>query len=267
MSITINAQLFGKLEARMEDLREAVDSGDLTEVQKVSQKVVKALAEMRGTAATAPSESSDAPKKKSKKAKAADGEEKPKRAPSEWSLHCKNVLFPLILPIIADAKKDGQTVKTGFHLRVAGYLKDNQMMNPSSEEVERAFKFLMANPDYQSKTQISRSPNGSVAEAKGRGRPKKEAAEPSASEAAPTVVVPVQQASEDSDDDDDDDEEETTLAQFEHKGVTYLKDQYQEVYTNEGEMMWVGTFNGKKIVPAAGREMSPRVKKTIEDNM
>jgi hypothetical protein len=66
---------------------------------------------------------------------------------------------------------------------------------------------------------------------------------------------------DDEEEDEEDEEEEIDLATFEYKGNSYLKDPFQEVYTSEGKLEWVGTYNGKKIVKG---EMPLRVKKYIE---
>ena len=68
-----------------------------------------------------------------------------------------------------------------------------------------------------------------------------------------TVSKPAESESDDSDD--------IPLEAFEYKGNNYLKDPFQEVYTAEGKMEWVGTYNGKKIVKG---DMPERVKKFIE---
>ena len=60
---------------------------------------------------------------------------------------------------------------------------------------------------------------------------------------------------------DSDDSNDIPLEAFEYKGYNYLKDPFQEVYTAEGKMEWVGTYNGKKIVKG---DMPERVKKFIE---
>jgi hypothetical protein len=66
---------------------------------------------------------------------------------------------------------------------------------------------------------------------------------------------------EEDSDDEEEEEEEVPLTAFEYKGNNYLKDTHNEVYTAEGKMEWLGTFNGKKILKG---DMPVRVKKFIE---
>jgi len=283
MSITISAQLFGKFECRMDDLRCAIADGEMDDAQKMMERMMKAFAEIRGTATTGPAAASEevtkVKVKKSRKTKTdADGEPKPKRPPTEWSLHCTNVLFPLIIPAIKEAKEkekaksdEKREFKPGFHLSVAGYLKNGGKMNPTEKEVKESIEFLLNNPDHKSETQKIRSASNSTDEKpKARGRPKKVAAPAPAPTSAPLktseVIAKLEAAlseadEEESDDDDDDEDEEVPLTAFEYKANNYLKDPFQEVYTAEGKMEWLGTFNGKKIIKG---EMPARVKKFIE---
>ena len=294
MSLTISTQLFGKLEARMEDLREAAGE-DMASVQKAVDRLVKTFAELRGTAtsgaasasAASDSEAQGAVKgkklRKSRKDADGDGEPKAKRPPTEWSIHCTNVLFPLIMPAIKEAKEaeklkedDKREIKTGFHLSVAGYLKNSGKMNPTEDEVKEAIEYLLSHPDHKSETQKIRSASNSTDEApKKLGRPKKAesasapvvtttaATEDKVAEAA-AVIAKLDAVLGESDDEDSDDEEDekedVPLVDFEYKGTKYLKDPFQEVYTATGRMKWVGTFNGKKIVKG---EEPARVKKLI----
>ena len=292
MSLTISTQLFGKLEARMEDLREAAGE-DMAAVQKSIDRLVKTFAELRGTATagsvTAVASDSEAQaivkaKKSGKKAKNADGDGEPKakRPPTEWSIHCTSVLFPLIMPAIKEAKEaeklkedDKREIKTGFHLSVAGYLKNSGKMNPTEDEVKEAIEYLLSHPDHKSETQKIRSASNSTDEAP---KPKKEKKQmlPKKAEVADTVAPTVETAKidaalarcepdedEDSDDEEEEKEEDVPLVDFEYKGNKYLKDPFQEVYTATGQMKWVGTWNGKKIVGGKHGDEPARVKKLI----
>ena len=298
MSLTISTQLFGKLEARMEDLREAAGE-DMAAVQKSIDRLVKTFAELRGTAtsgaasasAASDSEAQGAVKgkkvRKSRKNKGAedadgDGEPKAKRPPTEWSIHCTSVLFPLIMPAIKEAKEaeklkedDKREIKTGFHLSVAGYLKNSGKMNPTEDEVKEAIEYLLSHPDHKSETQKIRSASNSTDEAP---KPKKEKKQmlPKKAEVADTVAPTVETAKidaalarcepdedEDSDDEEEEKEEDVPLVDFEYKGNKYLKDPFQEVYTATGQMKWVGTWNGKKIVGGKPGDEPARVKKLI----
>lgn len=292
MSLTISTQVLGKVETRIEDLREA---DDMPTVQKAIDRLVKAFAELRGTATagSAPPADSDAEApakktgKKGGKPKDVDGEPKAKRPPTEWSIHCTNVLFPLIMPAIKEAKElekakegDKREIKTGFHLSVAGYLKNSGKMNPSADEVKEAVEYLLSHPDHKSETQKVRSASNSTDEApKKLGRPKKVESTTAAPVVAPVVATEAKVAeaaaviakldavlgeSDDEDSDDEEEDEKTPLVAFEYKGTNYLKDPYNEVYTAQGRMEWVGTFNGKKIVKGSDASMPARVKKLIE---
>jgi hypothetical protein len=273
MSLTISTQLLGKVETRIEDLREAED---MASVQKGLDRLVKAFAELRGTSAAAAG--SDAEPVKAKKGRKSSkpkdgGDEKPKvkRPPSEWSLHCTNVLFPLILPAIKEAKEaekakgenEKRKINTGFHLNVAGYLKNSGKMNPSADEVKESIEYLLTHPDYKSETQKVRSASNSTDET-----PKKEKKEVKAAAVAEAAAVIAQidavLGESDDEDSDDEDDEKTPLVAFEYKGTNYLKDTYNEVYTAQGRMEWVGTFNGKKITKGSDASMPARVKKLIE---
>lgn len=270
MSITVSSQLFGKLEARVEDLREAMGEDDMEAVQKAVDRISKAFAEVRGTATSVstPAPASDSEPAKGKKSrKSADGEPKPKRElkPGSWADQLKTTYAPVFNEAWGSEKKPA-----GLLMKVAGYLKKNGKTEPTLEEMREAITFIRENPEYQSDTQKSRSAANSTDEKpKARGRPKKVvAAEGDASEApkAADVIAKLEaalsEADDDSDEEEEDEDEETPLVVFEYKGNRYLKDPYQEVYTAEGQMEWLGTFNGKKIVKNG--DMPARVKKVIE---
>ena len=268
MSLTINAQLFGKLECRMDDLRAAIAEGDMGDAQKMMERTMKAFAEIRGTSTVAAGASEEVSKgKKSRKTKG-DGEPKPKKevVPGSWPDQLQKVYAPVINEAWGSEKKPA-----GILMKVAGYLKKNGKTEPTVKDAREAIKFIRENPDYKSDTQISRSAENSVEEEapkKKRAYKKKAVAEEAPKTAGVIAVLNavMDEAKEDeedekSDDEEEDDEEDVPLATFEYKGNNYLKDPYQEVYTAEGKIEWVGTFNGKKIVKG---EMKPRVKKFIE---
>ena len=56
---------------------------------------------------------------------------------NKWSIHCRDVLFPLIKLAL-----NGEKFKNGFHMKVAGYLKKEGKMEPTMEEVKVAIKAL-----------------------------------------------------------------------------------------------------------------------------
>lgn len=266
MSLTINAQLFGKLECRMDDLRAAIAEGDMGDAQKMMERMMKAFAEIRGTStAVAAAASEEAPAKGKKSRKTKDGEPKVKREvkPGSWADQLKTIYMPVFNKAweeIAGAEKR----PLGLHMKVCGYVK-NQIegegkKEPTLEEMKQAITFFKENPDYESKTAQTRSADGSTDEApKARGRPKKKAAEKPVS--AP-VVVPKAEESDDEDSDEEEEEDMPPLASFEFKGQNYLKDPLQECYTSEGKPEWVGTFDGKKI--RKNGEMPAHVKKVLK---
>ena len=277
MSMTINAKLFGKLEARLEDLHDEFSDENFEGIGHVLERLDKVLAEIRGTSTTgaaAVSESESAKGKKGRKAKTADGEPKAKREvkPGSWADQVKNVYTPLFNEVWTmmkeeDAEKYAKKPQ-GLHMKIAGYLKTKVADIPTKDDMREAIVFLLENPDHQSETQKTRSVTGSTDEKpKARGRPKKVKADeekPKPAEVIAKLEAALSEADDDSDSDDDeeeDDESNTPLVAFEYKGNNYLKDPFQEVYTSEGKMEWVGTFNGKKIVKG---DMPARVKKLIE---
>jgi hypothetical protein len=156
----------------------------------------------------------------------------------------------------------------GLHLKVAGYLKSNKITEPDVDDVMAAIEFLKENPDYKSDTQKTRSESGSVDEKpKARGRPKKVKTDDEPQKPAPKVVAPQEEESEDEAEEEVEEAEEAeafempNFSNLTHKGVDYLlDDEENEVFTADGEMKWMGTWNGKKIVLG---EKSERVKKII----
>ena len=259
MSLIINAQLFGKLECRMDDLRVAIAEGDMGDAQKMMERMMKAFAEIRGTAssgAAAPA-SEEAPTKGKKSRKTKDGEPKVKREvkPGSWADQIKTVYMPVFNEAWTDGKKPA-----GLLMRVSGYLKGQGKTQPTLEEMKAAITFFKENPDHKSETALSRSADGSTDEApKTRGRPKKKAAEKPVS--APVVVAKAEESDDEDSDEEDEEDEVPPLASFEYKGQNYLKDPFQQVYTSEGKPEWVGTFDGKKIKKG---EMPAHVKKVLE---
>jgi hypothetical protein len=263
MSLTISAQLFGKFECRMDDLRAAIAEEDMGDAQKMMKRMTKLFAEIRGTATTAAVASEEVSKvKKSRKTKG-DGEKKPV-VPGSWPDQLQKVYAPVINEAWGSEKKPA-----GILMKVAGYLKKQGKTEPTVKDAREAIAFIRENPDYKSDTQISRSEDGSVKEGakKKRAYKKKAVSEektPAAAKAEEVIAKMkevLSDAEEDEEEDEEDEEEEIDLATFEYKGNSYLKDPFQEVYTSEGKLEWVGTYNGKKIVKG---EMPLRVKKYIE---
>ena len=219
-------------------------------------------------------ESQPAVAKKAKKEKDPDA---PKKAPSKWAIALQEVYMPVIKKALGDEKLP----KGLSHMQVAGYLNKQGKTEPTTEDVKSAIQFLESNPDYKSDTQKTRSESGSVKEdapAKKRGRPSKAKAEKDAKaeKAVPKVVTPKAEKAADADEEKlspswDDEEVKVEKAEEEFqapdlvvlnfKGVDYLRDpEDDEVYTADGDMKWLGTWTGKKIVKG---EMSERVKKVL----
>ena len=289
MSITISAQLFGKFECRMDDLRAAIAEGDMGDAQKMMERMMKAFVELRGTsAAAAPAPADDEkPAKKGGKTKLnADGTEKRKRAskprdPNSPYSKLQAAVKVLYADVSAEDRKALTANKFGY-LVLCGYLKNLGKETLTADDMAAAVAYLKEHPEYKSNTTIQRSEKTSVAsgekeedeevEKKPRGRPAKKSEKPAeaekksetAAEMAKQVIAQLEAALSDSDDESDDEEEESErvpLESWDHKGQNYLKDPYDEVYTAEGEMVWLGTFNGKRIVKGV---MPERVKKFIE---
>jgi hypothetical protein len=265
MSLIINSQMFGKLEARMDDLREAVGDDDMALVKKTVERMAKAFAEVRGTASSgaAVPASEEAPAKGKKSRKTADGEPKVKREvkPGSWADQLKTVYMPVFNE--AWKSQNGDEKKpAGILMRVSAYLKSQGKKEPTLEEMKAAITFFKENPDHKSETALSRSAGGSTDEApKTRGRPKKKAAAVEKPVSAPVVVAKTEESDDEDSDEEEEEEEIPPLASFEYKGQNYLKDPFQQVYTSEGKPEWVGTFDGKKIKKG---EMPAHVKKVLE---
>jgi len=289
MSIAINAQLFTRFESQLDALREDVDEGCMESIQKQTARLTKTLAEMRGTAGAAPAEPAE-PAKKARKSKLnADGTEKAKRvrvprdpnaALTPHQNLVSNLISPLWKKVSAEDKKilaEKSSVKPkGFNmLAVAGYLHHIGKDEATEDDMAAAVIYLKEHPEYTSKTQVSRSGSASQASAseqaekkpRRRRQAKKAAAAPAEAPAVHVsdIVAQIEAhiAEEESDDESEDDEEENErvpLESWDWKGAHYLKDPFQEVYTAEGEMEWVGTFTGKKITKG---DMPARVKAFI----
>jgi hypothetical protein len=276
MSITINAQLFTRFESQLDALREDVDEGCMESIQKQTARLTKTLAEMRGTAGAAPVV--EAPAKKVRKSKLnADGTEKVKRAgkprdPNSPYMKLQAAVKVLYAGISAEDKKALTTLGFGY-LKLCGYFNALGKIEPTEDDMVAAVVYLKAHPEYSSKTQVQRSASASQASASEQTekKPRRQAKKAvDTAEAAPAVHVSdiVAQieahiAEEESDDESDDEEEENErvpLESWDWKGAHYLKDPFQEVYTAEGEMEWVGTFTGKKITKG---DMPARVKAFI----
>jgi hypothetical protein len=115
---------------------------------------------------------------------------------------------------------------------------------------------------------------GAPAKTAKRGRPAK-AKDTKAEKAVPKVVTPKAEKEEDEEelqpswDAPDEDEEEKEEKKFEipefttkvYKDVEYLLElEDNEMFTADGDMKWIGTWTGKKVVKG---EMSERVKKIL----
>ena len=289
MSITISNQLFGKFECRMDDLRAAIAEGDMGDAQKMMERMMKAFVELRGTAAAAaPAPADDEkPAKKGGKTKLnADGTEKPKRAskprdPNKPYSKLQAAVTVLYKDVSPEDKKALTANKFGY-LVLCGYLNSLGKETLTADDMAAAVAYLKEHPEYKSKTTIQRSGKTSVAsgekeegeevEKKPRGRPAKKSEKPAEAakesekpaEMVKQIVAKLEAAIAESDDESDDEEEEESedvpLESWDFKGDNYVKDDHNEVYTAEGQMRWLGTFNGKRIVKG---DMPARVKKFL----
>jgi len=273
------ASFTGEFEAHIKAIHDEIEDLDVKQrrpFEKIAARMTKTLAELKGRSDTAVAVSVPVDKK-SKKAKkmASDSEgvtDKPKRAPNASAVMLKRI-SPDITRIL-DGKKATGPIQM---LKIVGRLRSNGITEPSDDEIRSAIDYLIANPDHLSATQSHRSAKSSVEgesseKPKQRGRPsktKKAAATKAAETPAPTLgagtglreELEERDESEESESEEDDEEDENThLEQWTWKGEEYLKDLEQEVYTSFGEMQWIGTFNGKKIVK---RDMPERVRKFL----
>ena len=220
-------------------------------------------------------------KAKTAKAKKESDAEKVKRAPSSWALALQEVYMPIIEKALG-----GKNIPKGIrHMTVASYLKKEGKTAPTEDDVKKAISFMESNPDYKSDTQKRLSEAGSVkedapAKTAKRGRPAKAKAETEKAEKpVPKVVTPKAEKAaddeelvpswDDASDDEKDEEEDEEEKPFEApdmliekvKGIEYLKDPEDDsLYTADGDMKWVGTWTGKKIVKG---EMTERIKKVL----
>jgi hypothetical protein len=244
------------------------------------ERMMKAFAEIRGTATMGPAAPAapaddEKPAKKGRKTKLnADGTEKPKRASKPRDPNSPYAKLQAAVKVLyADVSAEDRKALTanGFgYLVLCGYLKKLGKETLTADDMTAAVAYLKANPEYKSSTQIQRSAKASVASGEkeeAKEEPKKAKSEKpvEVKKILAKLEAALVEAEEESDDEDEDEEESerVPLESFDHKGQNYLKDPYQEVYTAEGEMIWVGTWNGKKIDLAKGREMPARVREFI----
>jgi hypothetical protein len=214
------------------------------------------IAELRARIVDLEKRGSAEPVKKGKKAKDPDA---PKREPSAWAKS-----LSVVSALVKEAL-EGKKMPAGLHLKVAGYLKSKEIAEPDVDDVVEAIEFLEKNPDYKSGSQKARSVDESeIKKPKARGRPKKQP--------TPTAEDEAEESEEDEEAEEAEEEPKKefntpksfTMPNFSNltfKGVDYLlDDEENEVFTADGEMKWMGTWNGKKIVLG---EKSERVKKII----
>ena len=254
-------------EGHIQALRDEID--DLPEkhrkpFEKIAARMTKTLAEVKGRSEVLEPVKA---KRGKKKVDAEAGEEaKIKRAPNAAAQMLKRI-SPDIKRVLSGKPATGSIQM----LKIVGRLRSTGIETPTDEQISAAIAFLQSNPDHLSDTQKSRSAKNSEEgdekpKAK-RGRPSKKAAEKAAEK---PVEKPVEKESfSDAEEEEEEEEEEeaeaeeenTHLEQWSWKDEEYLKDLKQEVYTSFGEMKWIGTFNGKKIVK--GGEMPEHVRKFL----
>ena len=170
----------------------------------------------------------------------------------------------------------------GFnHMKVAGYLKDKIDGDPTQKDVDKAVKYLIDNPDYQSNTDKIRSEKSSVADEsdteapkKARGRPKKASVASESDDEAPKKARGRPKKTEDKkaekkaievtlvewDSDDGNEEAE----EWEWEGEEYYKLKKTNTVLDQ-DFEYVGVFTGKEIDKKAS--MPATAKKYIEDNL
>ena len=271
------ASFTGEFEAHIKAIHDEIEDLDVKQrrpFEKIAARMTKTLAELKGRSDTAVAVSVPVDKK-SKKAKkmASDSEgvtDKPKRAPNASAQMLKRI-SPDITRIL-DGKKATGPIQM---LKIVGRLRSNGITEPTDDEIRSAIEFLESNPDHLSATQSHRSAKSSVEgesseKPKQRGRPSKTkkaadakaAATKAAETPAPTLGAGtgLREELEESESESEDEDENKHLEQWTWKGEEYLKDLQQEVYTSFGEMQWVGTWNGKKIVKG---DMPERVRKFL----
>jgi len=196
---------------------------------------------------------------KGKRAKKEKDPDAPKKELSAWAISLKEVYAPLIRQAL-----DGKKQPAGFGLKIAGYLKSQGNMKPSLEDVKKAIEFLEEHPDHKSDTAKTRSESGSVGEKKPRGRPSK--ANDGVKKTQPEVVTPKAEQEESEEEEEEDEWVKPRYSSFNWKGVEYMKeDEDDELFTADGDMDWVGSWTGKKIVKGTPSERVKRILATQEE--
>ena len=188
-----------------------------------------------------------------------------------------------VTKMVSEESKANLKVLGFNHMKVAGYLKDKIDGDPTQKDVDKAVKYLIDNPDYQSNTDKIRSEKSSVADKsdseepkKGRGRPKKAvvASESDDEEkvekkkkagrprgpCTPSLLPPKKIEVVTVSDDDGNEEAE----EWSWKGKNYYKLKKTSTVLDE-DFEYVGVFNGKEIDEEVS--MPATAKKYIEDNL
>lgn len=92
--------------------------------------------------------------KRSSKKEDSDGEDKPKRAPSEWNRFCSTV-SALLKETVKPSLKEGEKMVQGVHFKIASKLQAEKE-EPTAERVEQLYHQWLESP-WETKTQNERS--------------------------------------------------------------------------------------------------------------
>lgn len=206
---------------------------------------------------------------------------KRKSGPSSEKMKKWREFVSNVTKMVSEESKTNLKVLGFNHMKVAGYLKDKIDGDPTQKDVDKAVKYLLDNPDYQSNTDKIRSEKSSVADKsdteapkKGRGRPKKAvvASESDDEEkvekkkpgrrgpCTPSLLPPKKFEVVTVSDDDGNEEAE----EWSWKGKNYYKLKKTNTVLDE-DFEYVGVFNGKEIDEEVA--MPATAKKYIEDNL
>jgi hypothetical protein len=145
----------------------------MDDAQKMMERMMKAFAEIRGTATMGPAAPAapaddEKPAKKGRKTKLnADGTEKPKRASKPRDPNSPYAKLQAAVKVLyADVSAEDRKALTanGFgYLVLCGYLKKLDKETLTADDMTAAVAYLKANPEYKSSNQIQRSAKASVA--------------------------------------------------------------------------------------------------------
>lgn len=224
----------------------------------IAEATIKQLQEEMAELKSGGYSSVSGPEKAEKQQKERKKREKKERDPDAPKSPWENMISKVSSMLDKEAKEKLKGV--GFnHMKVAGYLKgtvseklaQSHVDEISQSNVDDAVTYLLAHPDYKSKTDEIRSEKGSVSdgeEKKPRGRPKKEKAEK-----VDKKIEVVSSSGEDGGDE--------KAVEWEFAGEQFYRLTKTNAVINT-DFEYVGVFDGKKIDRKA--EMPASVKKYLE---